>query len=177
MRCFLGIPVPEELKKKIGKIIEKINVGGIKFVGPENLHWTVKFFGDIREGQVDRIKELMESVEGGDMEIEVRGVGTFPSSSYVKVIWIGVGRGKEEFTGFLKEIGSVFSGFGRKSEIVPHLTIGRVKFVRDREKLIGAVKNLEDVNLGSMKIDKLVLYESRLTPEGPVYGELKKVEW
>jgi 2'-5' RNA ligase len=177
VRCFLGIPIPEELKKKVRTVIEKINVGGIKFVSPENLHWTVKFFGELDEEQVKKVKELMDSVEGRGMEIEVCGVGTFPSISYVKVIWIGVKKGKEEFTDFLKEVNSKFRDLGKKTDVVPHLTIGRVKFIRDKEKLMETIKNLDNVKLGKMKIDRLVLYESQLTPGGPVYRKIKGVEW
>ncbi|MCK4634814.1 MAG: RNA 2',3'-cyclic phosphodiesterase [Candidatus Aenigmarchaeota archaeon] len=177
MRTFIGIPIPKELRKKVYKIGKEIEMRGVKTVKPENLHWTVKFFGDLDEKEIKKVKEIMDSIEKEKIEIEVRGIGTFPGSSYVKIIWVGVSKGRTEFYEFLKEINKKFSGIGKNSSVIPHLTIGRVKFIKDKENLLKKIDELRNVRIGRMKINKIVLYESQLTTKGPVYKEIKKIEW
>jgi len=177
VRAFIGIPIPEELRGKIRKTGKEIEMWGIKLVEPENLHWTVKFFGDLDESQTKKVMETMDSIKGEEMEIEISGVGTFPDSSYVRVVWIGVGQGKEKFMKFMNEVNKKFSGIGKDSEVTPHLTIGRVKFIKDKEELLEKIQKIKNECIGKMRINRLVLYESQLTPKGPVYKEIKKITW
>lgn len=175
MRVFLGIPVPEELKKKISSVSREIQMKGVKLVEPENLHWTVRFFGELEESSVSKVKETMDLVEAKKMEIELRGAGAFPSERFIKVVWIGVGEGREEFTNLLKEVNKKFSGMGKDSEVVPHLTIGRVKAIRDKDRLARSINKIRNVIVGKMFLENMVLYESTLTGSGPVYREIKRV--
>ena len=177
MRAFVGIPVSEEIREKVKKLEEEIKIEGVKIVEPKNLHWTVKFLGEIGEREVERVKEVIENVEKKDIEIEVKGVGVFPNISRIRVIWLGVGEGREAFTDFIKSVNEKLSGIGKESEVVPHLTIGRVKFVKDRKKLMDSIEKIKNACLGKMAVRELVLYESKLTPKGPIYTEVKKVKW
>lgn len=177
MRAFIGIPIPEELREEIRKIGNEIEMRGIKLVEPENLHWTVKFFGDLDDSQTKKIMEIMNSIKGEEIEIEISGVGTFPDSSYIRVVWIGVGQGKEKFTKFMNEVNKKFSGIGKNAEVTPHLTIGRVKFIENKEELGEKIQKIKNECIGKMRINQLILYESQLTPKGPVYKEIKKITW
>lgn len=177
MRVFLGIPIPEELKKKISLVTREIQMKGVKAVEPENLHWTVRFFGELDERHVGRVKELMDIVEGQKIEIELRGIGAFPNDNFIKVIWVGVGIGREEFTALLKNVNKKFSGIGKDSEVVPHLTIGRVKALREKERLAKNLNKIRNAFVGKMLVERVVLYESVLKGSGPVYREIKRIEW
>ncbi|HDJ99892.1 MAG TPA: hypothetical protein ENG53_01100, partial [Firmicutes bacterium] len=67
-----------------------------------------------------------------------------------------------EFSRFLKI---------RKENFIPHLTIGRAKFgLSDSE-----VELLKERNLTTslFTIDRLILFESKLTPKGPIYTPLR----
>ncbi len=66
-------------------------------------------------------------------------------------------------------------GFNKERSYIPHLTIGRVKGVQNKELLVSMVKELEDVDIGTMKVDRLILKESDLTPVGPIYTDLKEI--
>ena len=48
---------------------------------------------------------------------------------------------------------------------------------KDKEELMKRLDKIKNVEIGKMKIDKIVLYESQLRPGGPVYKEIKKKEW
>jgi len=63
-------------------------------------------------------------------------------------------------------------GFEKESQFVPHLTLGRVKSGRNKNELLVLLRKLGEVEIGKMKIDKLVLFQSKLSPKGPVYEEI-----
>lgn len=178
MRAFLGVPIPPKIREKISKIQENFDIKGTKLVKPENLHWTVKFFGEIDGKKAKEIKKRLGDVKQKPFRIEARGVGVFPSISYIKVIWIGCQEGGE-FKGFIREIKDRFKDIGKKDkhkEITPHLTIGRVKFVKNKKKLVNLIKEFKNKEIGEMKVGKLVFYKSELTPKGPIYEKIKEVK-
>jgi 2'-5' RNA ligase len=47
--------------------------------------------------------------------------------------------------------------------------MGRVKGKKNKEAVVAKIKELEESEIGSMKVDKLILKKSELTPEGPIY--------
>lgn len=179
MRCFLGTKIDEDLVPEVRDIKEKFKRtgGDIKFVEDENLHFTVKFLGDIGKDEIKEVDAVKEVVENFDpFEIGLVGTGVFPSLDYMKVIWIGVEDGKGEFTDLLQQIEDRLSekGFEReKNEIVPHATIGRVKSGKNKKQVSSMVERLKGEKIGEMVVDKVTLFESELTPEGPIYKKLK----
>ena len=85
MRCFIAVDVPEELKDKIVEIQEKIKQVGanLKLVERENLHFTVKFLGEISDSQIEEVKEFLTKLDEKSFEILIKGLGSFPSLAYV----------------------------------------------------------------------------------------------
>ena len=65
-------------------------------------------------------------------------------------------------------------GFKKEKSYIPHLTIARVKGAKNKEALINLIKEMENVYIGDMLVDKLVLKKSELTPVGPIYTNLKE---
>ena len=51
IRSFLAFDIPEEIKAELGKLIELFapKVKGVKWVKPELMHCTIRFFGDMDE--------------------------------------------------------------------------------------------------------------------------------
>ncbi len=175
MRCFLAVRVSEEVRKNAARLINEFEMRGVKTVEPDNLHWTVRFFGELGDIEVEKVKELMDSIEEREFYVEVGGLGVFPRESRAKVVWLGIGEGGEEFTEFLREVNLKFSELGGKSGVKPHLTLCRARSVKDRKKLYEKIEKFRDFSAGRMKVREIVLFESRLTPRGPVYREIKSV--
>jgi len=177
MRIFLGIPIEPEIRGEITKIQKQIDFEGIKLVEPENLHWTVKFFGELSNNELDEVKKKMDNINKNAFEIEIGGLGVFPSISYIKTIWIDCLKGKSEFKSLLEETNKTFSKIGKKDrkEKIPHLTIGRVKFTKNKEKLKKIIENNKNIVIGKSLVNKMHLYESILSTSGPKYRVLKEV--
>jgi len=59
----------------------------------------------------------------------------------------------------------------------PHLTLGRMKYIDNKEALSNLINSSEGINLPPQTVNELLLYESILKPEGPVYQPLKTVRF
>ncbi len=173
MRLFLAIDIPEEIKEEISKFQGQLKMKGIKLVEKENLHITVKFLGEIDEETLKEILNLDLSIQ--PVKIKLKTLGTFPNSNYIRVIWIGVYN--ENLIEIFKEVDKKLSnlGFKREGEYVPHLTIGRVKFIDNKKKLKDRIEKYKDVDFGEFEAQHIKLYKSTLTPNGPIYEVIK--EW
>jgi 2'-5' RNA ligase len=176
MRAFLGISVSDELKRKILEIQKKFSDFDIKFVEPENLHFNLKFFREINDEQTEKLKKILEETakKYEPFEIEIKGLGVFPSKTYIRVIWVGVKEGFNTITSMAESIqDSIESvGFLREEKFVPHLTLGRVRTARNKEELKSLIEELEDIEIGKMKVDAIRLFRSKLSQAGPVYDEV-----
>jgi len=176
MRVFIGINISEDLKPKIFQLQNKFSNFDIKFVELENLHFNLKFFREIEEDQLEKIKKILEEVskQFESFKIKITGLGAFPSKNYIKVIWLGVKDGYQIFTSLAETIENYLEaiGFEREKRFVPHLTLGRVRSGRNKNELLILMRELENIEIGSMKIQEIKLFQSKLGPTGPIYEEL-----
>jgi len=176
MRAFLGIPIPDNLKSKVIGIQDRFSDFDIKFVESENLHFNIKFFKEIENEKVKKYKEILEkiSTQFEPFEIEISGLGAFPSKNYIRVIWLGVKQGYQIFRSLTETIENSLEALGaeREDRFIPHLTLGRVRSGRNKNELLILIRKLEDVEIGKMKIDKITVFQSKLSPKGPIYEEV-----
>ena len=180
MRAFMAVEVNKELIYKISDIQKTLAEANamVKFVEPENLHFTFKFLGDITPEKAEAIIGMTEEKvkDYSPFDITIKGIGVFPNMGYIRVIWLGVEH-PAAFSKVQRELDEEFfkMGFKKERSYIPHLTIGRVKGVQNKELLVNMVKELEDVEVGTLKVDRIVLKESDLTPVGPIYTDLKEI--
>ena len=180
MRAFMAIEVNSKLLDKILKIQKTLAEANalVKFVEAENLHFTFKFLGDITPEKAEAIANMAEEkiADYGPFDINIKGTGVFPNLGYIRVIWLGVEE-PETFSKMQEDFDQEFvkMGFNKERSYIPHLTIGRVKGLQNKELLVSMVKELENVDVGTMKVERLILKESELTPVGPIYTDLKEI--
>jgi len=179
-RGFIAIEI--NVPSKIVEIENEIRKTGanVKLVKPENMHLTLKFLGDTNEELIDEIEKIMkESVEGIEpFNIQLKGTGVFPNPNYIKVIWIGIQNG-EQIIPIAQKIDEKISKLGFKKEkrkFSPHLTIGRVKSAKNKDKLIKIIEKYRDVQFTDLKVEFLKLIKSELTPKGPIYTTIKEIK-
>lgn len=80
------------MRENLMKVEEELKQTGadIKVVERENLHFTVKFLGEIPESIVEEIDKRLRTLVLQRMEVAVRGVGAFPDARRPRVVWAGV---------------------------------------------------------------------------------------
>lgn len=171
MRLFIAISPPDEIKDKIANLTDSLSSGepGLKRVSKENCHLTLKFLGEVGEKKAERVEATISKIKAEKFKITLEGTGAFPSETYVKVVWVGVKEGREALIDLQKEIDEELSkiGFRKEKYFKPHLTLARVKFLKDK---LGSLERLKKADfVGEFTAESIELVESTLTPKGPIY--------
>lgn len=178
MRAFVALEIPSEhVLSKIVEFQQELSKCGadIKLVERQNLHFTVKFLGEVSEAEADEAGRRLERLGLSCVEVTVMGVGAFPSVTRPNVVWVGVAAGGRELITHLAEdaIGAL-EGIGKEEQrgFQPHLTLARVRSGRNREALSSWVRRRSDVTFGTVRLSEIKLKSSVLTPRGPVYSDV-----
>lgn len=178
MRCFLSVDIDKNLMEKVFVTQKKlINMNiDVKLVEPENLHFTVKFLGDVNENELNDVKTSLKDCVKGEckFKINIFGVGYFGKTSYIRTLWLGLNEGESELIRLMKKVND-YVKIGEKN-FNPHLTIGRVKSGKKRKILLDFLNEYKNVNIGEMEVNKIKLKSSDLTKKGPVYSDLEVFE-
>jgi 2'-5' RNA ligase len=181
-RAFISVDVGEVLDTTgLRSSLEMANAR-MKLVEPRNLHMTLKFLGDIDEAIVDDIAGIMaNAVEGTrPFTVSFKGVGAFPKPHYIRVIWIGIERdGADQLAGISKKIDTDLNSALRmkkeKKGFSPHLTVARVKSVRDKKGLADILESYRDTEFGQLEVTSIRLKKSVLSGQGPTYSTVKEI--
>ncbi|MBS3076102.1 RNA 2',3'-cyclic phosphodiesterase [Candidatus Pacearchaeota archaeon] len=172
MRTFIALDLPKEIIKEIQgiqKILKQKSLFTGKFTESENLHLTLKFFGEIDETKVEEVKKRLSEIKMDGFYCEIGEVGVF-TKSFIKIIWIKL-NGKGIFN-LQKEIDEKLSGLLEPEErFMSHLTIARVKHVSSKKDLLDYLKSIKPKK-SKFYCNRFYLKKSELKPEGPVYEYL-----
>jgi len=175
MRTFIAVEVPEDIQKIVGEYIDIIAglVPDVKWVPEKNLHFTIKFLGEINDDVFPRVKECVEQVakDYSSFTMGISGVGFFPTEDHPKVVWIGADGGVDHLLFLFQDMERCLEhiGFDRESKTFsPHLTIGRAK--KFRKVTIPA--GLPDFETAMFNVGSVAIMKSTLTPDGPIYEKL-----
>lgn len=187
MRLFIAVDLDEGIRRALGRLTRdlaaRIEAGGarvrIKWVRPEVLHFTLRFIGEVDDGNVARIRTVVEpALDGPPFEVQVTGLGVFPASGVPRVIWAGAGRGAADLNRLHDQVEARLCETGLERDrraFTAHLTLARVGQANNRSygTLRGIVADT-NVDAGLFRVDHVTLYESRLCPEGPAYTALTR---
>lgn len=181
MRVFLAIEIEDYIKDKIKStqdIIYENNSAKIKYVETENIHLTLKFFGEINENKLEKIKNIISSkIENHKpYTLKIVNIGAFPNISRPRVIWTGIKDNDNSTINLIKELDEEFSkiGFEKEKRYTPHITIGRVKDIYNKENTRQTLEKIKKNYHGKMEVKKIALKSSKLTPSGPIYDTIKE---
>jgi 2'-5' RNA ligase len=183
IRSFLAIELPRTIQKKIEGIQGdlKSSHADVRWVNPEKIHLTLKFFGNIEESRIELIvRSIEEPIQTtSPLPIKVKGVGAFPHLKNPRVIWMGLVEGKEALVSLQQQIEVLLEKIGFQAEdrpFHPHLTLGRVKSSRGREDLVGRMEKYREEEFGDLLVERVNLFKSDLRPSGPIYTPLREIK-
>lgn len=145
----------------------------IRWTRPEQMHLTLKFLGEVEDRLLPKVCDAVIAAADAyaAFKFEVAGVGCFPERGPVRVLWAGVTMTDPTLPACVERLERDLAALGFEPErrrFSPHLTIGRVK---DRAKAPGLRERIAGVRLDPLTqpVEELVLFESRLSPQGPRY--------
>ena len=152
----------------------------INWVKEDNIHITLKFYGEIYNSQVDEISGMLKNVcEYFDpFTIELKKLGVFGSRYNPRVVWIGVENSRSliELGNEIHEKSQSIGFIKDRQNFVPHLTLGRIKQIENKGNLEILTQKYTDKIFQNVLIDHVLLYESKLYKTGPQYHVLNKFD-
>ncbi len=180
-RAFFAVPLPDPLRREIGKLQTRLREAGadVKWVEPANLHITLRFLGEIERPQLTAAREAVHPVATAAVPFAfgLGGIGAFPSPRAPRVVWLGIAAGAADLAALHQKISLSLAphGFAAEGErFQPHLTMGRVRSERHLERLTLALAAERGLTFPpGDPVRSFLLLQSVLTPRGPVYTPLE----
>ena len=180
-RIFIAIDINKN--RVLARLVESYKLAlkdeKIRWVEPDNIHLILAFLGENDEDQVSKAGEIMLEAANNyeSFEITFNGTDVFRDISQPRVIWLGIEAPqslydlREVICEALKEEGL----YRDEKPFRPHITLGRMKYIANKQMLADILKSSGSYDLTSQTVNELILYESILKPHGPIYSILRKV--
>jgi 2'-5' RNA ligase len=181
MRLFASVDLPDDLAPGVRAVQDELrNVSGLDFTDPTQAHVTLKFLGEVDADRItgveDAIGEAVDATGVDPFEATVEGIGAFPSPEYIRVVWLGIGRGSEELTRLHEAIEDRTTRMRFDPEdhaFTPHVTLARMNHAGGKDLVQQALRE-RDPEVGSMRVEAVSLTESDLGPGGPAYSTVAR---
>ena len=179
MRLFVAVNLPDDVRQSMWNSAASLRGQSfpVKWVGPDSLHITLKFLGEVTEQRVNELSEGIDRATVGTaaFELPISGFGAFPNPRRARIIWIGcqlvvaLQRVQRNLEGELDG-----AGFRRESRSFhPHFTLGRVRRDTKHAALGGLADQLQRLHFESQPVVESVdLMQSELSPSGARYTRL-----
>jgi 2'-5' RNA ligase len=202
MRLFVALDIDAAIRQRLQEFVNDLHarVPGVRFVGPETFHVTLKFLGETR--QVEEIERALASVRGVPFEISFRGNGFFPAANRARVFWAGI-EAPGELQALAARVDEVARTLGfppERGPYKPHLTLARPGSGNPRGKpgdrpagvpdkpaggLLGwgeprfqaiqqYLSGKPAPEFGTMTAHEFFLFESILSPRGATYRKVRR---
>jgi 2'-5' RNA ligase len=175
IRSFVAVSISDGARRQIAELLNNLRRGlgaDVRWVRPELMHLTLVFLGEVSEDFLDRVKVQLSQVAGRHkaFDVQLNGLGAFPSSSRARVVWVGTDKGRSDVCALQKDLQTALSSVGHQPErrpFSPHLTIGRLRAPGDVSQAAATQFESE-----LFTVDRLVLFRSVLGQGGPTYSRL-----
>ncbi|MBL7185419.1 MAG: RNA 2',3'-cyclic phosphodiesterase [Phycisphaerae bacterium] len=182
MRCFIAIDIDETIRKGLSNLQDElrkkvdIRKGDVKWVRPDVTHLTLKFLGEIKDEQVVEVCNITKDVASRHkrFDLDVESVSHFGGRS-ARVMWIGTGRGSDKLLQLQEDLEQQLDLAGWPKDarkFSAHLTLCRIRNSKAGITLGQISRQYQDYKLGTMVAREVSVYQSELTPQGPIYVTL-----
>ena len=181
-RVFCAVELPTEVRAKLKEHIEKlrrqVSEVAASWSRVENIHLTLKFFGNVATDKVVAISAAAsQSVkEFSAFQIEIGGTGVFPRPSRAQVLWIGISDPSGKLSALQQKLENecADAGFPKEDRAYrPHLTIARIRRSEGARRLAETHLNMQ-FNSMPLRVEELLLFRSQLSSKGSKYTALSK---
>lgn len=168
IRIFVSIDLPEDIQKEVKKIQDILPEFEGKKTKPKNLHLTLKFLAEIDKEKIENVDEALRKIKFKSFETEIGHLGFFGNKKS-GVVWIHL----PNCEALQKEVDKTLSDiFEQERRFMSHVTIARVKGIKDKHKFIEELGKIKTNSL-KFRVNRFNLKKSMLTKKGPFYEILE----
>ena len=169
MRLFLAFHLSDEVRAAVAEVQERLKASGAeaRWSPPEQFHLTVKFLGDLDDSLLPDIEYYSEWLAGENsaFRFRMRGVSVFPKRGPdIRTLWVGLSEGAEGWKAIAGQAQEAFAPFGVpvEQDLVPHITLGRVKKADGLDGLRAAIAAEAQTDCGEQAADELTTISADL---------------
>lgn len=172
-RVFIAFDVSSEVRDYLFKLQKELSkYFRAKWVAKKNIHLTLKFIGEIDKDKLEKLKKELAKIKLKKFNVVLDEFGVFPDENLIRVIWIGLK--SDEIFNLQKKIDEdLLESFSSDQKFTSHITLGRVKAVKDKEKFKEFLSKLK-IDKIKFSVDSFKLYRSELSKDGPKYYLLEE---
>jgi 2'-5' RNA ligase len=180
VRAFVALELDEASRAALRHIQDELRAAGgdVKLTAPQNLHLTLHFLGNVpRERLPDLEEGLKRACEGhAPFALGLSGAGAFPSLRRPKIVWAGCAGDLGPLLSLAGSVGREMTdcGYPADKPFKPHLTLGRSKSDAGARELTPLLERLQGEAISSCPVESVVLFQSDLRPQGPIYAPLAR---
>ena len=182
MRLFTALELPPPICDHLARAIDSIRPplkGVASFTRPENLHVTLKFFGELPDPQVPRLLTALQSLKLTPMRFTVERFICLPPNGTTRVLAANLAGDIKPLADLFTQTESACAPMGIAREhrpYRPHITLARFKSPPSRHTPNSLVKLIDPSLLPTAEfiVEGFVLMQSDLKPTGPVYTPLAR---
>jgi 2'-5' RNA ligase len=182
VRTFIAIPLPDAVKRFLSDIQSELKSAGwtAAWPSPERFHLTLKFLGPIPRKLLIPIQSVMAAFSGAypAFTLTAGGIGVFPNVRNARIVWIGIHEQTEHLMQVVTDLEKKLHPMGIPAQsrpFFPHITLARIKKPVRPHDMISVIKRFESNSSHAFPVNRLVLYKSRLQPQGAVHTPLFQV--
>ena len=168
IRLFAAVPIPDEIAAPLAR--RQTGLEGARWRTGEQLHITLRFFGELREDVARDLDAELSTIGGGPFEIELEGAGAFGEGSDIHAIWAGVADSAP-----LRRLAKACETAARRASLKaetrhyrPHVTLAYLRHP-DPAKVAAWIQANNLLKSPPIRVERFGLYSSFLASEGAHY--------
>lgn len=126
-RLFIAILLPESIQERLQALCS--GLPGARWVGPEQMHLTLRFIGEVDGDCFLDICSALEKISATPLSLQLDGLGFFPPRKQPRVLWVGVSP-NEDLLRLHHQVNALLNSIGLEPEqrkFAPHITLARLK--------------------------------------------------
>jgi 2'-5' RNA ligase len=171
-RLFVAIRPPVDVRERL--LAAMGGVSGARWQSEDQLHLTLRFIGEVDRHTARDVDAALSGVHHPRFELALAGVGTFERRGEPVTIWAGVSP-PDPVKALHNKVDQALSRAGLEPErraYAPHITLARLP--RGSGTVHGLLAGGGLLSSPPFAVAEFSLFESRLTPDGPVYTRLAR---
>ena len=181
-RVFCAVELPDDVRARLRDHIRRVREAvpdvAASWTRVENIHLTLKFFGNVAVDRIPRISDAVSRAakEFSQFQIGVGGTGVFPKPNRPQVLWIGVSDPSGKILSLQRQLENECENEGFEKEdraYRPHLTIARLRKPEGARQLADTHLQMK-FDLTEISIKELVIFRSELSSKGSKYTAISK---
>src|SRR3954471_24901570 len=185
MRLFIAVELPPSVAAAATaasdalreRVHQRAPRARLTFVTPGRMHLTLRFLGEINRDRGTAIAQAFAApLDHHSFPLTLGEAGVFPARGAPRTVWLAIADGRAALRTLEEAVASRLDTIGVPREarpFSPHLTLARV---RDPTGLqgVGFLQDLAPPPHAAGMVDAITLFESRLSPGGPIYTVLQR---